>query len=1816
MSQRNTYYVDINSNFRDLNKYPNPMDYAVSFRKFQGTGTFLNGLPLTPTSFYEECSIDPDFDKTHIQVENGFLYQTLVVGSRLLVVGSTDVNVDSNTLIKYQSSNLCTIVNQNANFPNSYQTFCVCFVFTTNVANALTNFRPEWITLVQFGQQDAKVQLTSTNEVYFMFNFNKECQVFQQFGVASAGVMDAFLVNAFGQPAVYSIPSAFEKSQSTYKNAVCVIKQNLIGGSLATVNGVDWGYHLLTSTQEISSSTANTNLACDLAVDNANNLLISANAFLQPQSPTGSGMLFSTGGVGTPFIIGGQSDYLMTFANTGPTGRLALVNCVYNAISAQGYARNFNLSGVSINSVQADLQQSQKLAYINFRRYADYDVSRNCFVTNTDTNIVYSVAAYARRNYSYDATIVNIDIYKYNLSTNPPTASIVASINTEAVNVTASAIYISPYIYIISRSSDTALLKVWRFDPATNAWVLRNSVACPSATYHFANVSATINGGVIYISATETTSPISTQLLRPNAYTTTYNPGANTFGSVYSLSVYDGCQSSVWHDDGSGNMFLYNTYFGQANIHRYQFNLVTTSYNQIQAAQGGWLSFYNNFVDELMISYSPNIQATEMWVLKSAGGFRWNSLGDPFQSLLPIQWSTLYLRSAYGLLTRNNGVSWELSVYGKAFDEYQSLKSAHYTVPFSFDATLYPAAVGDYFDWVTNFTDFQNRQYVFTSCNRAVVFYETTQMSSIKESTLWLPSTLPVNHINFIQCIELNKPYGSSPRGVLLVMYSFESNHIWTFITDLTLTIQLLNDTILTFYNYVPNGSGGYTPTTPTTGVLYTLDTEVFLVDNTLVMMAMAQNTEYFLYKFDTTVGTYGTWVFLDQGIWYDPVADTPQINGLGTLTYYPQYQQLGWIFNLRSSLFPNNLLNFYSVNPSNPQPVNNWLYYPFGGNWPQSLQSVAFQDGSVKTLLWYSSTLSIQYNINVNEPYDVRYEPHTSTSDNSPYGSATGAGCALYYFYQGNLLNFFTNTDPYTNQSFIVYSNFTNVFNGSNVLTTKQNIPLMVYYYQDIECMQTMQNKQNSNVYLSVLYATGSMFHLQFINVTTPQTATQLSTTANAKYYYAPFTNGSSWIAQMLSNGSPGWADFIGGTISLPTTGLVSHSVQTRSISVTPDFNHVYACGQFSNSIRILTFSAQGIFPSVAYEWNFTDILNRQFGVIEGSLVNNLIAGMICKLTVSDGKMDWFLPLTSFSQVSCNIVSALNATTLCVAGEAYTDTLVHLPQNTGPDLSVAIQTSIGVTSISSAYVLTFDETGVYLRQAKVYTNETGRKFSALQLVTDASQLVICGTSNANVIRCKDGSAQDVQTSYSSAPQLNIYSYFFDHNLGYKGSNIIDLPSTVYTAIPAGVFMSSADNQYSVCMNYIAATLDPIVIFNKDGSVGQKMPPLHPVEWCSALVQYKYKYDYTDETNSTYSRLVYHNIPAYTFTGGAFNNYNVFVCGQPTDTILNNNFGVKNNARVLVNADPFTFNTTYQDVLYLNNRIDVSKIVKKPLAPTGTFSALYEVDNVRYAEYFPFQLSNAKLNNFVRVYNYLNVFGDYQVLSQWSAFPSSVSSGAYFTFPDGSGSYGIVPILNIGTTFSGFTWYTVSQSNLNWLSALGYPFLTVCSFNQSVYYSLQFFPGSLISPQYYDITVTGLTIPDRPLLNGSSLGGLRSFNDYPYLYLSIYSEDDAGRYDTEFVNVIYDNTPLQVRPYPQFLIPVYGLQPSSSNFVSFGSVLQGVVKFSAEYLNLRVRLLDPSGNPIQFDQTPYKASDLLYTNGIPDSLFNMYIRLTFTKRAS
>jgi hypothetical protein len=142
-----------------------------------------------------------------------------------------------------------------------------------------------------------------------------------------------------------------------------------------------------------------------------------------------------------------------------------------------------------------------------------------------------------------------------------------------------------------------------------------------------------------------------------------------------------------------------------------------------------------------------------------------------------------------------------------------------------------------------------------------------------------------------------------------------------------------------------------------------------------------------------------------------------------------------------------------------------------------------------------------------------------------------------------------------------------------------------------------------------------------------------------------------------------------------------------------------------------------------------------------------------------------------------------------------------------------------------------------------------------------------------------------------------------------------------------------------------------------------------------------------------------------------------------------------------------------------------------------------------------------------------------------------------------------------------------------------------------------------------------MTIPNRPLLNLDQYGGARTLNDLPFIYLSVYNTDDNGNYDDQIVNVVYDNTPVGVRPYPIFQIPVSN-QSAASNFATFSSDMQPVVKFSPTYNNIRIRLLDMDGNPLQFDTSSTKSSDLTFNGGIPPTyLTNIYLRMAFTKRA-
>ena len=74
-SLNTTYYVDINSQYRDLERYQNPADFAVTFKTFTGTGEYSQGLPLNAESFFQLSSIDPDFRDADLEVYGGAISQ-------------------------------------------------------------------------------------------------------------------------------------------------------------------------------------------------------------------------------------------------------------------------------------------------------------------------------------------------------------------------------------------------------------------------------------------------------------------------------------------------------------------------------------------------------------------------------------------------------------------------------------------------------------------------------------------------------------------------------------------------------------------------------------------------------------------------------------------------------------------------------------------------------------------------------------------------------------------------------------------------------------------------------------------------------------------------------------------------------------------------------------------------------------------------------------------------------------------------------------------------------------------------------------------------------------------------------------------------------------------------------------------------------------------------------------------------------------------------------------------------------------------------------------------------------------------------------------------------------------------------------------------------------------------------------------------------------------------------------------------------------------------------------------------------------------
>ncbi len=115
------------------------------------------------------------------------------------------------------------------------------------------------------------------------------------------------------------------------------------------------------------------------------------------------------------------------------------------------------------------------------------------------------------------------------------------------------------------------------------------------------------------------------------------------------------------------------------------------------------------------------------------------------------------------------------------------------------------------------------------------------------------------------------------------------------------------------------------------------------------------------------------------------------------------------------------------------------------------------------------------------------------------------------------------------------------------------------------------------------------------------------------------------------------------------------------------------------------------------------------------------------------------------------------------------------------------------------------------------------------------------------------------------------------------------------------------------------------------------------------------------------------------------------------------------------------------------------------------------------------------------------------------------------------------------------------------------------------------------------------------------------------MYLVIYNTNKENIQSTSIVNSVYDNN-INSPIFALFQIPTTNFNlTSGGNYISATSTSTPKIQFIPGYYYLHIRLTDDQGNTIVFDPTPYKTSDSIFTDTVPNTLLNVTCRLAFKK---
>jgi len=1739
-SINNTYYIDVNSNYRDINKYPNPCDFGITFQNNQSTGNFSDGLPFDNNYFYNKGSLDPDFLNTNINLENCIIDNYKESSSSIsYICGSTIANTNINFYWKGNSVETLPSVVSGSNSP---------FLIKLDTTNQSNPF--EWfIYLSSTGytgyvnnSSRSTFQFDSNGNLVYEFDFSGESVTLYRYD-KNAQISGLLTI---ANPKGKKICQAIVKIDSD--------------GNLGLYNGRNWGYHILSSNFDLSGTLDEGQFS--LTVDTSDNIITTVNTTPYTNTPDVTIIPNNYPTVTSVYSL----PYFTPYGcyQKRYNGRDIFMYCTSVAQSQQGSitgAINF----VDNNSTGSFILGSSPLTYPTNRSLSEiYDFQFiECNNKLYGVQITYLISNSAGSQTGYFYGINYTGGYNVNLLAGLPVR----------IDYKISAVSIGTNIYITGWRNTDSRLYIFKYDTVTNTMSNQTSyllpISNPSVVRHVWPKAWT-DGTDMYIIAQEMNSNNSTVLGNVNVYGMKYVVGTNTL-SIQSTVIYPkrGSADTYIFDNGVSK---YHVSSSMADTDLYILDISDITNLRIITATvntSGYLSFYSvnagTTVKYFLGLCSRTSNVTYFYDVSNINNISYiNTLQTYTDTVYQNTNSLIYINSNNillfsGILTGNR------TNFASVFSKYPSnftttvLDSRHYNYNISTYLDIPSASTGPQM-----FTTIMNtNNYIVTADQSTIFFYRITDIlgSGMEYTYSYSFSSLPsditseeYDGINYIAISNSNK----------CNLFSVDTNIFssFSYIKTITIPTGYIEQSFLKTINgslrliIVNNNNTLYSCVYPEFDILQTYNYTVYPKYNGGYINYYAENDDYILTTFtaaSSNVPAYSSLLpYTYTGTINAINIDSPtgiSLSSQTTSLFLPQSKVAVTPFYFNNNSYTNIGFDYSTTNSIQRTSgqvwnMNNYNSYTFVGG----------ISSYYSNYYYLKPTSSI---VTANECYLV-FCQNSATGYTGPFPPATGG---LIYPTDTIYFERFDGTS--------VYGNISNVQTNGNVLQMK------TITYNNKNMLICLLNSKKIYLY----------------DVTDPSfSATNQNLTIIDSNNIAGINFGNSFISKILNDGTPSFNSFIGSFID---SSVISQYVNLSNAVIDSTNQYLYAVGNWTDSAQFYSNTSTGSYVLT------TNLVKYGF---KGNCV-------LFQMRISDGVFGWCLPCLGdkedfFTKLQYN----LSDNSIYVSGYSYSSNfnIYNTLSGLSSTFPTTIQYILTTYSFGSGFILKFSTSGTYRYNITLYSLQSSTYVKVLDLSLSSSGIVCCGISNSNLMKCLDSTLTNSQDLYSDNDiinDINAIFYKFDLSGNYISSNNVKLPTTNVFFRDIKQYVSSNSILTSLSM-LVNRTNSKLTIYNKDGTLASDNS-ISLNKYNGYVVQYKYDSSYSNSSGQKFSQLVLKS-SAFDFTENMYQNYKVFIQGNVSDTTLNNNFSIRGNyVENYYNLNPYTPGyTTGAYVFLLNDYIDIKNIIRSyPDINSITGSS----------DYLNFNLSKTNLGCVITygaiytgAYNFINTTKVYGSLS--------TTEQQYILLPTSTGT-NVVRIKSVEYIRENV--YSIFLDDINSLKVNGVfygPELYIGRINPSVFYNLQFFPGSITYPTYFYVSILSITIPNRPLTNLSSLyGGQRTINDLPYIYVSIYNANDNDNFDPAIVNIVYDNTSLSTRPYPQYLIPVSN-QGTTNNFATFTSNYSPVVKFSPGYYNLRVKIMDNEGNIIVFDPSSTKTSDTTFTNGkVPNYLMNVYLRLSAKK---